>query len=93
MDGNSNGAPPCRHLHGVASRIIHGVAAAFFTSVERCYCIIIQTDDDSDDQGGQSPLISATKGDEDGEHSMEIEIKQSNEAGCKDETSKLSMNK
>ncbi|XWS33462.1 hypothetical protein CRYUN_Cryun22dG0085100 [Craigia yunnanensis] len=41
--------PACRKLEGVAAWVMNGVAAAFFTSLVRCYCIHIDTEDDADD--------------------------------------------
>ncbi|XWS41741.1 hypothetical protein CRYUN_Cryun17cG0109100 [Craigia yunnanensis] len=42
--------PAYRKLDGVATCLMNGVAAAFFMSLERCYCIRIDTkDDDADD--------------------------------------------
>ncbi|EEF28804.1 conserved hypothetical protein [Ricinus communis] len=41
--------PACRKLDGVASWLLNGVAAVFFSSLERCYCMYIDTVDDSDD--------------------------------------------
>ncbi|KAK4781034.1 hypothetical protein SAY87_017140 [Trapa incisa] len=84
-----DGAPSCRHLDGVALRIIHGAAVAFFRSLERCSCIILQTNDDLDEPGHYLPLVWATRGeeDEDDDSSIEIEIQKA------DETSTLLVNK
>lgn len=35
----------CEMLDGVASRVVRGVAAAFFTSLELCSCIYLDTKD------------------------------------------------
>ncbi|KAF8034248.1 hypothetical protein BT93_C0516 [Corymbia citriodora subsp. variegata] len=45
---NSSGigcTPPSEMLDGVASRVARGVAAAFFTSLELCSCIYLDTKD------------------------------------------------
>ncbi|KAK4774009.1 hypothetical protein SAY87_029028 [Trapa incisa] len=60
----TDGAPSCRHLDGLASRIIHGVVAAFFTALELCSCIVLETEDDSDESGHYLSWVSATKGNE-----------------------------
>ncbi|GFS33738.1 hypothetical protein Acr_00g0030290 [Actinidia rufa] len=39
----------CKKSQGVATRLINGVTTAFFTSLERCYCLHINTKDDCDD--------------------------------------------
>ncbi|PIM97770.1 hypothetical protein CDL12_29755 [Handroanthus impetiginosus] len=49
-------APAPRKLDKVAVRLLSGVTAAFFASLERCSCINIATKDDVDD-GGSLPLI------------------------------------
>lgn len=41
--------PACKKLDGVATWLINGVATVFFTSLERCSCIIIDTKDGPDD--------------------------------------------
>ncbi|GFQ03308.1 hypothetical protein PHJA_002474600 [Phtheirospermum japonicum] len=47
-----------RKFDWVATRLLSGVMAAFFTSLERCSCINIATKDDVvDDDGGTLPLI------------------------------------
>ncbi|KAK6939740.1 hypothetical protein RJ641_029271 [Dillenia turbinata] len=46
----------CGKLDGLAMWLISGVAAAFFASLERCYCIQIATKDDADD-ANDLPLI------------------------------------
>uniref|UniRef100_A0A2K1XNK2 Uncharacterized protein n=1 Tax=Populus trichocarpa TaxID=3694 RepID=A0A2K1XNK2_POPTR len=48
--------PACRMLDGVAAWLINGVATIFFTSLERCSCIYIDTKDDSEDSS-HLPLI------------------------------------
>ncbi|KAL3526910.1 hypothetical protein ACH5RR_011566 [Cinchona calisaya] len=50
-------APVIKMVDGLATRLVSGVTAAFFTSLERCSCIYIDTKDDSEDGGGR-PLIS-----------------------------------
>lgn len=45
-----------KRFDGVATRLLSGVTAAFFASLERCSCINIATKDDVDD-GGTLPLI------------------------------------
>lgn len=45
-----------KKVDGVATRLISGVAAAFFISLERCSCVYIDTKHDSED-GGSSPLM------------------------------------
>ncbi|KAF9668437.1 hypothetical protein SADUNF_Sadunf14G0003500 [Salix dunnii] len=45
----SSRVPACRMLDGVATWLINGVAAIFFTSLERCSCFYIDTKDDSED--------------------------------------------
>ncbi|CAK7339722.1 unnamed protein product [Dovyalis caffra] len=45
----SSCVPACRMLHGVGTWLINGVATVFFTSLERCSCIAIDTIDDFDD--------------------------------------------
>ncbi|KAI3451899.1 hypothetical protein Pfo_008564 [Paulownia fortunei] len=45
-----------KKFDGVATRLLSGVMAAFFASLERCSCINIATKDDVDD-GGSLPLI------------------------------------
>ncbi|KAJ4844198.1 hypothetical protein Tsubulata_000875 [Turnera subulata] len=39
----------CKKLDGVATWLINGIATVFFTSLERCSSIYINTKDDSDD--------------------------------------------
>ncbi|XP_022774116.1 G-box-binding factor 1-like [Durio zibethinus] len=41
--------PACRKLDRVAAWLMNGLAAAFFMSLERCYCIRIDTKDDAAD--------------------------------------------
>jgi len=48
--------PACRMLDGVAAWLVNGVATIFFTSLERCSCIYIDTKDDSEDSS-HLPLI------------------------------------
>ncbi|KAL0450138.1 UNVERIFIED_CONTAM: hypothetical protein Slati_1570200 [Sesamum latifolium] len=45
-----------RRFDAVAARLLNGVTAAFFASLERCSCINIATKDDVED-GGSLPLI------------------------------------
>ncbi|KAL6993882.1 hypothetical protein U1Q18_011993 [Sarracenia purpurea var. burkii] len=46
----TSGVVPIRKKgHGVATKLINGVSAAFFSSLELCYCVYIGTKDDSDD--------------------------------------------
>ncbi|KAF8406180.1 hypothetical protein HHK36_008260 [Tetracentron sinense] len=52
----SNSSPRCGKLDGVAMWLINGVATAFFASLERCSCIHIATEDDSD-EANDLPLI------------------------------------
>ncbi|KAK2991876.1 hypothetical protein RJ640_006031 [Escallonia rubra] len=54
---SNHGSPGCRKLDGVAMWLIHGVASAFFASLERCSCIHIATVDDGDDANEDVPLI------------------------------------
>lgn len=58
------------------------MAAAFFTSLERCSCINIETKDDPEESGDQDD-------DKDDECSVDIEIRETHETESKDETSKL----
>ncbi|KAK9270587.1 hypothetical protein L1049_026168 [Liquidambar formosana] len=53
---SSHGSPGCGKLDGVAMWVINGVATAFFASLERCSCIRIATEDDTDD-ANDLPLI------------------------------------
>ncbi|KAE8659181.1 hypothetical protein F3Y22_tig00116964pilonHSYRG00272 [Hibiscus syriacus] len=46
----------CGKLDGVAIWFINGVATAFFASLERCSCIRIATEDDSE-EANDVPLI------------------------------------
>ncbi|KAK8552053.1 hypothetical protein V6N13_120482 [Hibiscus sabdariffa] len=50
--------PPsaCGKLDGVAIWFVNGVATAFFASLERCSCIRIATEDDSE-EANDAPLI------------------------------------
>ncbi|KAK8642652.1 hypothetical protein V6N13_011989 [Hibiscus sabdariffa] len=53
------GEPPpsaCGKLDGVAIWFVNGVATAFFASLERCSCIGIATEDDSE-EANDVPLI------------------------------------
>ncbi|GMI91074.1 hypothetical protein HRI_002776700 [Hibiscus trionum] len=54
----ARGPPPSASgkLDGVAIWFINGVATAFFASLERCSCIRIATEDDSD-EANDAPLI------------------------------------
>ncbi|KAJ8645357.1 hypothetical protein MRB53_007105 [Persea americana] len=52
----SHGSPSCGRLDRVATWVGHGVATAFFASLDRCSCIKIATVDDGDD-GHDLPLI------------------------------------
>ncbi|KAK4416357.1 hypothetical protein Salat_2461200 [Sesamum alatum] len=45
-----------KKFDAVAARLLNGVTAAFFASLERCSCINIATKDDVED-GGSLPLI------------------------------------
>ncbi|PSS36011.1 Hordoindoline-B1 like [Actinidia chinensis var. chinensis] len=45
----TSSVPVCKKSQGVATRLISGVTTAFFTSLERCYCLHINTKDDCDD--------------------------------------------
>ncbi|KAH7566722.1 hypothetical protein ACOSQ2_023683 [Xanthoceras sorbifolium] len=48
----------CRKLDGVAAWLMNSVAAVFFTTLERCSCIYIDTKDDLDDHANNYlPLI------------------------------------
>ena len=48
----------CRKLDGVAAWLMNGVAAVFFTTLECCSCIYIDTKDDFDDANNNClPLI------------------------------------
>ncbi|MCD7471038.1 hypothetical protein HAX54_011318 [Datura stramonium] len=42
---------------GVATRLISGVAAAFFVSLERCSCVYVDTKHDSEDAGETCALM------------------------------------
>ncbi|GMH13647.1 hypothetical protein Nepgr_015488 [Nepenthes gracilis] len=46
----------CGKLDGVAMWLFNGVAAAFFASLERCYCIRVSTVEDEDD-ANELPLV------------------------------------
>lgn len=46
-----------KRVDGVATRLISGVAAAFFLSLERCSCLYIDTKHDSDDAGESCTLM------------------------------------
>ncbi|WMV16990.1 hypothetical protein MTR67_010375 [Solanum verrucosum] len=46
-----------KRVDGVATRLISGVAAAFFVSLERCSCVYIDTKHDSDDVGESCTLM------------------------------------
>ncbi|CAK9143679.1 unnamed protein product [Ilex paraguariensis] len=48
--------PVSKKVDGVTTKLINGVTAAFFMSMERCSCIRIGTKHDSDD-GDSLPLI------------------------------------
>ncbi|KAL3525577.1 hypothetical protein ACH5RR_013949 [Cinchona calisaya] len=50
-------APVIKMFDGLAARLVTGFTAAFFTSLERCYCMYIDTKDDSADDGGEWTLI------------------------------------
>ncbi|WCJ31494.1 hypothetical protein M5689_012985 [Euphorbia peplus] len=59
MPANSGGqrcVPACRKLDGVATWILNGVVAVFFSSLERCSCIYLDTKDDYEDSN-YLPLI------------------------------------
>uniref|UniRef100_A0A3Q7FD21 Uncharacterized protein n=1 Tax=Solanum lycopersicum TaxID=4081 RepID=A0A3Q7FD21_SOLLC len=43
-----------KRVDGVATRLISGVASAFFVSLERCSCVYIDTKHDSDHDVGES---------------------------------------
>ncbi|OAY33590.1 hypothetical protein MANES_13G109500v8 [Manihot esculenta] len=49
--------PALRKLDSVASWLLNGVAAVFFSSLERCSCVYIDTKDDSDYSNHHLPLI------------------------------------
>lgn len=53
---SSHGSPGCGKIDGVAMWLINGVTTAFFASLERCSCIRIATEDDSD-EANDLPLI------------------------------------
>ncbi|KAF7830523.1 hypothetical protein G2W53_012856 [Senna tora] len=55
---SSHGSPPtaCGKLDGVAMWFINGVSTAFFASLERCSCIRISTEEDTD-EANDLPLI------------------------------------
>lgn len=46
-----------KRVDGVATRLISGVAAVFFVSLERCSCVYIDTKHDSDDAGESCALM------------------------------------
>ncbi|XVE70215.1 hypothetical protein DITRI_Ditri10aG0055200 [Diplodiscus trichospermus] len=53
---DSPAAGGCGKLDGVAMWFINGVTAAFFASLQRCSCIRIATEDDSE-EANDVPLI------------------------------------
>lgn len=59
-------APMIKWIDGLAARLLTGVTGAFFASLERCYCLYIDTKDDSD-HGGGWPLIDNNVGPKPGE--------------------------
>ncbi|KAI3423163.1 uncharacterized protein J3R85_011290 [Psidium guajava] len=48
--------PACEMLDGVASWVVHGIATAFFMSLELCSCIYLGTEDGPEDHS-LLPLI------------------------------------
>lgn len=48
-----------KKVDGVAMRLISGIAAAFFISLERCSCVYIDTKHDSED--GESSALMITE--------------------------------
>ncbi|KAH7851792.1 hypothetical protein Vadar_016543 [Vaccinium darrowii] len=42
--------------HGMASKLVHGVTTAYFSSLELCNCVYVGTKDDSDNNE-RRPLI------------------------------------
>ncbi|XP_042500715.1 uncharacterized protein LOC122078686 [Macadamia integrifolia] len=50
------GTPACGKLDGAAVWLVNGLASAFFASLERCSCINIATEGDTDD-ANDLPLI------------------------------------
>lgn len=46
--GTTHSAPGSKKGHGVATKLLNGVKATFFSSLELCNCSYIGTKDDSD---------------------------------------------
>ncbi|PHU27302.1 hypothetical protein BC332_05634 [Capsicum chinense] len=53
----SCGTVVSKRVDGVAMRLISGVVAAFFLSLERCSCVYIDTKHDSEDAGESCTLM------------------------------------
>lgn len=80
-------APPvsvaCKKLDGVAVWLLHGVAAVFFKTLERCSCIYVGTIDDNNPDGDADadadvPFIDKNNADLQ-KHNMEEEKKEEDE--------------
>uniref|UniRef100_A0A803PET8 Uncharacterized protein n=1 Tax=Cannabis sativa TaxID=3483 RepID=A0A803PET8_CANSA len=51
-------ASGCKLVEGLVGWVFHGVAVAFFASIQRCSCVNIQTRDEYDDQLDDYIMIS-----------------------------------
>ncbi|POO00667.1 hypothetical protein TorRG33x02_032980 [Trema orientale] len=67
-------AASCKMVDGLVGWLRHGVAVAFFASLQRCSCVNIDTRDEIDDDGENYLMAAADSHDLCGDSTLEVEI-------------------